>query len=82
MTPKLVGDVLERALGYRVAMTPYGFALRADSRRARLQRGSGIAGRGGIWTLVELPSGAPIVTGIRTKAQISRAVLAFMSGAR
>lgn len=83
MSPARVGDVLEGCLGHRVEMGPYGFELRVTEtprRRARLQRGSGIAGRGDVWALVALPTGAPIVTGLRTKVQICRAVLEFMAG--
>jgi hypothetical protein len=85
LTPKAVGDVLEAALGYRVAMNAYGFTLVTDDltpRRARLMRGSGIAGRGDFWTLVRLPDGAPIVTGIGTKTKLVRAVLEFMAGSK
>ena len=49
MTPKDVGDVLEATLGYRIEMRPNGFDLMNDllvPERARLQRGSGIAGLG------------------------------------
>ncbi len=84
MTPRAVGDALETTLGYRVEMTPYGFELQSDDpmRRARLQRGSGIAGRGDIWALVRLPDGTPITTSLATKAQIVRAILEFMAGPR
>jgi hypothetical protein len=83
--PKIVGEVLEATLGYRVEMNPYGFELRRDDpapQRARLQRGSGIADRGDIWALVRLPDGRPITTDIATKAKIARAVLEFMAGPR
>jgi len=85
LTPKAVGDVLEATLGYRVEMSPHGFDLVADElapRRARLQRGSGIAGRGDVWALVRLPDGSPLVANIETKAKLSRAVLEFMAGPR
>ena len=83
LTPKIVNDVLETTLGYRVEMDPHGFALTTDDlvpRRARLQRGSGVAGRGDVWALVRLPDGAPIVTGITTPTKLSRGVLEFMAG--
>lgn len=83
LMPKTVGDVLETTLGYRVEMNPYGFELRNDRlvpERARLQRGSGIAGRGDVWMLMRLPAGRPIVTGIATKAKLVRTVLEFMAG--
>ena len=85
LTPKAVGDVLEVTLGYRVAMNPYGFELVSDDpvpRRARIQRGSGIGGRGDIWALVRLPDGAPITTSLDTKPKLARAVLEFMAGPR
>jgi len=84
LVPKTVGDVLEATLGYRVEMNPYGFELQSADpmRRARLQRGSGIAGRGDIWALVRLPDGAPIATSLATQAKISRTVLEFMAGPR
>jgi len=80
--PEIVGDVLETTLGCRVEMNPYGFELRNDllPERARLRRGSGIAGQGDVWALVRLPDGAPIVTKIDTKAKLVRAVLEFMAG--
>jgi hypothetical protein len=83
LTPKNVGDVLEAVLGWRIAMTPLGFEWRNDllvPERVRLQRGSGIAGRGDIWALVRLPDGVPIVAGISTQARLKRAVLEFMAG--
>lgn len=82
LTPKTVGDVLETTLGRRVEMNPYGFELRNDlivPERARLQRGSGIAGQGNVWALVRLPDGVPIVTKIDTKAKLVRSVLEFMA---
>jgi hypothetical protein len=81
--PNVVNGILEATLGYRVEMNPYGFELRTDDlvpQRARLQRGSGIAGRGDVWALVRLPDGKPIVTGIATKAKLVRTVLEFMAG--
>ena len=83
LTPKAVGDVLEAALGCRVAMNPHGFELVSDApvpRRARLERGSGIAGRGDVWALVQLPGGPALVTKIATKPKLVRAVLEFMAG--
>lgn len=85
LMPKVVNDVLEATLGYRIEMTPYGFELRNDElvpKRARLQRGSGIAGRGDVWALVHLPDGKPIATGLATKTKLVRAVLEFMAGPR
>lgn len=85
LTPKTVGDALEVILGYRAPMNPLGFDLVTDDlvpRRARIQRGSGIAGHGDIWALVRLPDGSPFTTGIETKAQLTRAVLEFMAGPR
>jgi len=93
LMPNVVGDVLEATLGYRVKMNPYGFELRnehlrrregdlAVPERARLMRGSGIAGRGDVWALVRLPDGSPIVTGIATKTKLVRAVLEFMAGSK
>lgn len=81
--PNVVGDILEATLGWRVEMNPYGFELRNDflvPERARLRRGSGIAGRGDVWALVRLPDGSPIITGIATKAKLVRVVLEFMAG--
>jgi hypothetical protein len=83
LMPKVVGDVLEETLGWRIEMTPYGFELRNDllvPERARLRRGSGIAGQGDVWALVRLPDGSPIVTKIDTKAKLVRAVMEFMAG--
>jgi len=83
LTPRMIGDVLETTLGYRILMNPHGFELRAPGsppRRARLRCGSGIAGRGDVWTLVQLPDGRPITAGITTKARLVRAVLEFMAG--
>lgn len=83
LTPTVVGDVLEATLGWRVEMNPNGFDLRNDllvPERARLHRGSGIAGRGDVWALVRLPDGRPIKTGISTKAKLVRAVMEFMAG--
>ena len=83
LTPKNVGDALEVTLGRRVEMTPKGFDLRNDlpvPERARIRRGSGIAGRGDVWALVRLPDGAPIAMGLDTKAKLARAVLEFMAG--
>jgi hypothetical protein len=85
LTPKIVGDLLETTLGWRVEMNPYGFELRNDllvPERARLQRGSGIAGRGDVWALVRLPDGAAIATKLDTEAKLVRAVLEFMAGPR
>lgn len=83
LTPKEIGDALERALGYRVEMKPNGFELRTnDDRRARLQRGSGIACRGGIWALVRLPDGAPIIAQLTTRRRLVQAALEFMAGPR
>lgn len=85
LTPKNVGAVLEAVLGWRVDMNPLGFEWRNDllvPERARLLRGSGIAGRGAIWAIVRLPDGAPIATQIATRAQLERAVLEFMAGPR
>ena len=83
LTPKNVGNVLETILDYRVEMGPLGFDLQNDlliPDKARLQRGSGIAGRGEIWALVRRPDGFPIVTNIKTKTQLVRAILEFMAG--
>jgi len=83
LLPKTVGDVLETTLGYRVEMNPYGFELHNDQlvpERARLMRGSGIAGRGDVWMLVRLPHGALIISNLDTKAKLVRAVLEFMAG--
>ena len=83
LTPKAVGDVLETVLGWRVEMHPNGFDLRNDllvPERARLHRGSGVAGRGDVWALVHLPGGEPIVTKIDTRAKLTRAILEFMAG--
>jgi hypothetical protein len=85
LTPKNVGDVLEAVLGCRVEMNPLGFEWCNDllvPESARLQRGSGIAGRGDVWALVRLPDGAPIAAGISTRARLQRAVLEFMAGPR
>jgi len=85
LTAKTVGDILEGTLGYRVEMNPYGFELLRDDpapRNARLQRGSGIGGRGDVWALVQLPDGTPIATGISTRAKLTRVVLEFMAGPR
>jgi hypothetical protein len=55
LSPKSVGDLLEAVLGWRVEMNPYGFEMQTSNTgclvpaRARLQRGSGIAGRGDVW---------------------------------
>ncbi len=63
LTPKTVGDLLEAILSWRVEMNPYGFEVQTSNTgclvpaRARLQRGSGIAGRGDVWMLVRLPGG-------------------------
>jgi hypothetical protein len=83
LTPRVVGDILETTLGYRVTMDPHGFELRAANlvpRRARLRCGSGIAGRGAVWPLVLLPAGRPIALGLDTRAKLVRAVLEFMAG--
>ncbi len=86
LTPKAVGDLLETILGWRIEMNPYGFEMQTSNTgclvpaRARLQRGSGIAGRGDVWMLVRLPDGEPIATGLATKAKLVRAVLEFMAG--
>jgi len=85
LTPKVVGDVLAATLGCRVEMDPHGFELRRGDpapRRARLLRGSGIGGRGDVWALVQLPDGAPIATGITTRARLARVILEFMAGPR
>jgi hypothetical protein len=84
-TAKIVGDVLETTLGYRVEMTPLGFDLMSHhelvTRRARLRSGGGIAGNSSVWWLVALPEGRPVIAGnIRTKAKLARAVLEFMAG--
>lgn len=82
LTPKTVGDILEVLLKRRVEMNPYGFELINDLKtRARLQRGSGIAGRGHVWMLVRLPDGGAIRSGLATKQQLVRAVLDFMGDA-
>jgi hypothetical protein len=83
LTAKVVGDMLEATLGYRVEMNSYGFELVNDKLprgRARLRCGSGIAGRSYIWALVRLPDGKQIINGLDTKAKLSRAVLEFMAG--
>lgn len=85
LTAKIVGDVLEATLGYRVEMNPHGFELRNDQlvpERARLRSGSGIGGQSAVWALVRLPRGEPIATKIDTKSKLSRAVLEFMAGPR
>jgi hypothetical protein len=84
LTPRVVGDVLEDTLGYRVPMDPHGFTLRSDDRiprYARLRCGSGIAGKGTIWGLVQMPDGAPLLMGIDTRTKLVSAVLKFMAGA-
>jgi hypothetical protein len=82
LTPKVVGDILEITLGHRVTMTPYGFELRRniDPQRARLRCGSGIAGRGDSWGIVQLPEGSPIALGIDTRPKLVQAILEFMAG--
>lgn len=83
LTAKVVGDVLETTLGWRIEMTPYGFELRNDQlvpERARLRSGSGIGGQSAVWCLVRLPRGAAITGKIDTKAKLVRAVLEFMAG--
>lgn len=83
LTAKVVGDVLEETLGWRVEMTPYGFELRNDllvPESARLQSGSGIGGQSTVWMLVRLPRGEAITGKIDTKAKLVRAVLEFMAG--
>jgi hypothetical protein len=83
LTPSVVGDVLAATLGWRIQMNPYGFELRNDllvPERARLQRGSGIAGRGDVWMLVRRPTGALITGNIDTRTKLVRAVLEFMAG--
>ena len=86
LTAKAVGDILEAILGWRVEMNPYGFELQTSNTgclvpaRARLQRGSGIAGRGDIWTLVRLPDGESIAMRLDTRTKLTRAVLEFMAG--
>lgn len=85
LTPKVVGDLLEHTLGRRISMDPHGFELQTlakEPRRARLQRGSSIAGHGNIWGLVQLPEGAPIALNLHTRAKLVRAVLEFMAGPR
>jgi hypothetical protein len=83
LTAKIVGDVLEEVLGWRIAMKPHGFELRNDQlvpERARLRSGSGIGGQSAVWGLVRLPAGEPIALGLDTKAKLVRAVLEFMAG--
>ena len=83
LTPNVVGNVLEATLGYRVPMNPHGFELRSADpvpRRARLRCGSGIAGRGAIWGLVQMPDGAPITMDLDTAPKLVRAILEFMAG--
>ena len=83
LTAKVVGDVLESTLGWRVEMNPHGFELHSDQlvpERARLRSGSGIGGQSAIWGLVRLPAGEPIAMKIDTKAKLVRAVLEFMAG--
>lgn len=83
LTAKIIGDVLETILGWRVEMTPHGFDLRNDllvPERARLRSGSGIGGQSDVWALVRLPEGTAIATKITTRAKLSRAILEFMAG--
>lgn len=83
LTPKNVGDILETTLRYRVMMNPHGFELHTPDqvpRHARLRCGSGIAGRGAIWGLVQMPDGSPIAMGLDTKPRLVRAILEFMAG--
>lgn len=82
LTAKVVGDILEATLGHRIPMNPHGFELQTTNllpRRARLQCGSGIAGRSDVWGLVQLPSGTAIALGLDTKTKLVAAVRKFMS---
>jgi len=49
--------------------------VRHGSSRFRVERGSGIGGRGDAWNLVELPSGQPCGPKVTTRALLKRQIL-------
>lgn len=47
--------------------------------RYRIRSGSGIAGRGNAWNVLELPSGSPLGPKVTTKAKLRPQILASMT---
>lgn len=76
MTPTEVYEALDQAFPGDIESGPLGVALKhAGSVVLRLERGSGIAGRGDVWSITfpGSPDAAPIV-GLRTKATLFHAL--------
>ncbi len=83
LTPDVVGRELV-ALDFGVRPTPLGFELgpTALGRAARLERGSGIAGRGNTWRIVSVRGSRVLSGSLRTRAQLLQAVTEYLAGPR
>lgn len=82
MDAKQVATVLQ-SLGLPIQCGPNGFVLPGDPTKdelLRLERGSGIAGRGGIWSLREVRSGETIGQSCEKSKELRRVLLEWMAG--
>lgn len=57
----------------------HGCSHRNGRARFRVERGSGIAGRGDAWNVVELPGGVPLGPKVTTRAKLRQQVLAAIA---
>ncbi len=72
-----------RELGLPDRSGPLGFDLGYHgSERFRLQRGSGIAGRGNLWALVEVHRGEQVGHSCEKPSELRRVLLEWMAGPR
>ena len=83
-----VRAILDEFGGFRYEVGPYGFTVRApvlagirDSHADwRVRCGSGIAGRGGHWTIVRVHDGYCFSRATSTKAGLRKALREFFAG--
>lgn len=89
MRGEQVGKIL-RELGYAVKATPYGFDLPPTGSNStnvnefgalvRIENGSGIANRNGVWRIVYVKSGEALSDPCRTEKQLRRAIIEWEAG--
>jgi len=73
------------SMGLPDKASPYGFDLGSlrdfyGIRLFRLERGSGIAGRGELWTLVEIATGEAREPACRTEKELRRVLREWLAG--
>lgn len=90
MTPGEVGALLQSFGCFRWESGPHGFTLPGNqqrwpgnlgdgSRPVRIERGSGIAGRGGHWGLVDIRTGESTPR-VSTRRELRRLILEWLAG--